>query len=564
MARLKGWDRLVERFWVKLSRRSLVLSLFVISVAIAKKLESIRAKFFWGGSENEKKMSWIKCDQVLAKREQGGLNGSRVGWELWRLFNSPNALWVRLLKNFYGPNGGFYGGPRAIPGNSPWARVVAASRKLHVVGVILEDTRLAGFTHDLTNHCTRQPLTRSYVSVVNRINECIEDRYSLDSSCSCYILIIHRDSAPLNDYKSISRSDLLILGLTDTLKKEVGNDADPRCLVADRWGLEGWTWRWKRQMMEGRTRSSFMLLSSMLEEVRLSDKVDRWRWNIGTTGDFSVADTRRRIDETVLPNGVLKTRWCSLVPRKVVARQIPTRFALSRKRLDIESLRCSVCGGSTEVPTSFISPKDLFRWVDEAPVSSNKKLVLEAVNDVVHDARVMRKNMLFDSIREFSFLWCNSRNRKLSINWTCLAPIADHSPAAVGPFGRHCPPICSHCCGIALVTAHRSEGFYGVEENDGFQAIHIKKAGTNPLQFLLKFVGFLISSTTGPCVVFDCRFFPLLCSLFQLIESLGIDFVELTELDDCKRWKVYDRIIWSGNYVAKDIELGSRRRFAMD
>ncbi|KAL4582181.1 hypothetical protein LXL04_006723 [Taraxacum kok-saghyz] len=81
-------------------------------------------------------------------------------------------------------------------------------------------------------------------------------------------------------------------------------------------------------------------------------------------------------------------------------------------------------------PTSFISPKDLFRWVNEAPVSSNKKLVLEAVvcatlwlvwryrNDVVHEARVMRKNMLFDSIREFSFLWCNRAERMQSISFT--------------------------------------------------------------------------------------------------------------------------------------------------
>ena len=107
--------------------------------------------------------------------------------------------------------------------------------------------------------------------------------------------------------------------------------------------------------MEGRTRSSLMLLSSMLEDVRLSDKVDRWRWNIGTTGDFSVADTRRRIDEIVLPNGVLKTRWCSLVPRKVnifVWRvrggRLPTRVNLKDRGIDIPLLCYPIYGVEEE------------------------------------------------------------------------------------------------------------------------------------------------------------------------------------------------------------------------
>ena len=94
MARIKGWDSLVERFRVKLSkwkvkalsiggRSTLIksvlgglgiyyLSLFVMPVTIVKKLESLRATFFWGGTETEKKMAWIKWDQVLAKKENGG------------------------------------------------------------------------------------------------------------------------------------------------------------------------------------------------------------------------------------------------------------------------------------------------------------------------------------------------------------------------------------------------------------------------------------------------------------------------------------------------------------
>ena len=78
MARLKGWDHLLQKFHQKLSRwkvkslsiggRSVLcksvfgglgiyyLSLFVMPVGIAKKFEACRAKFFWGGTENERNM----------------------------------------------------------------------------------------------------------------------------------------------------------------------------------------------------------------------------------------------------------------------------------------------------------------------------------------------------------------------------------------------------------------------------------------------------------------------------------------------------------------------------
>ncbi|KAL4561192.1 hypothetical protein LXL04_033355 [Taraxacum kok-saghyz] len=58
------------------------------------------------------------------------------------------------------------------------------------------------------------------------------------------------------------------------------------------------------------------------------------------------------------------------------------------------------------------------KHVIEAVASATLWMIWRYRNDVVHEARVMKKDMLFDAIREFSFQWCNSRNRKLSINWT--------------------------------------------------------------------------------------------------------------------------------------------------
>ena len=76
-----------------------------------------------------------------------------------------------------------------------------------------------------------------------------------------------------------------------------------------------------------------------------------------------------------------------------------------------------------------MEPDDLFRWVDECRMAGIQKSLLEAVlcntywviwrfrNDVVHGARKMRKDNLFDYIREFSFLWVSNRFKKRSITW---------------------------------------------------------------------------------------------------------------------------------------------------
>ncbi|KAL4589632.1 hypothetical protein LXL04_002540 [Taraxacum kok-saghyz] len=227
MARLKGWDRLVDKFKVKLSRwkvkalsiggrevliRSVLgglgiyfLSLYVMPVQIAKRLESIRARFFWGGSAEDKKMAWIKWDQVLAKLEQGGLGiGSMVSFNLalilkwtWRFFHCQESIWMRLIKVIYGANGSFFEGKRAAVGMSPWSRVLAASRKLHVAGVVLEDT--------LKREVGNGQKTR------------------------------FRENCWVGDSSLAKRFPRL-----------VALDVDPGCMVADRWGIDGWDWKWKR------------------------------------------------------------------------------------------------------------------------------------------------------------------------------------------------------------------------------------------------------------------------------------------------------------------------------
>ncbi|GJX80170.1 hypothetical protein Tco_0328319, partial [Tanacetum coccineum] len=95
MSRLKGWDPILTKFKNRLSkwkasmlsiggRSTLVssvlgplgiyyLSFFLMSVTIANSLEAMRVKFFWGYTDEERKMQWIEWKSVLASKKYGGL-----------------------------------------------------------------------------------------------------------------------------------------------------------------------------------------------------------------------------------------------------------------------------------------------------------------------------------------------------------------------------------------------------------------------------------------------------------------------------------------------------------
>ncbi|GJX56798.1 RNA-directed DNA polymerase, eukaryota, reverse transcriptase zinc-binding domain protein [Tanacetum coccineum] len=95
MSLIVNWKPLVDKFRLKLSswkanllsyggRLTLIkvvlgslgiyfFSLFKAPVAVLKALDLARASFFWGGSTDSKKLSWVKWSNVLASLDKGGL-----------------------------------------------------------------------------------------------------------------------------------------------------------------------------------------------------------------------------------------------------------------------------------------------------------------------------------------------------------------------------------------------------------------------------------------------------------------------------------------------------------
>ncbi|GKF98519.1 hypothetical protein Tco_0297302, partial [Tanacetum coccineum] len=59
----------------------------------------------------------------------------------------------------------------------------------------------------------------------------------------------------------------------------------------------------------GIEQNQFESLVELVRFVTIVPSADRWNWNLESTGIFSVASARRRIDEICLPNIGEETRW---------------------------------------------------------------------------------------------------------------------------------------------------------------------------------------------------------------------------------------------------------------
>ncbi|GJU41918.1 hypothetical protein Tco_1194875 [Tanacetum coccineum] len=90
-------------------------STFKAPKSIISKLESIRRRFFWGGSSDNKKIVGIVlCQKHTRSFMSGGLdigslrvsNLSMLAKWWWRFLSEPNHLWCKVIRSIHGAHGG--------------------------------------------------------------------------------------------------------------------------------------------------------------------------------------------------------------------------------------------------------------------------------------------------------------------------------------------------------------------------------------------------------------------------------------------------------------------------
>ncbi|GKG23036.1 hypothetical protein Tco_0388339, partial [Tanacetum coccineum] len=86
------------------------MSLYKAPLGVLHDMESLRRKFFNGIEKNERKISLIGWNKILASKQKGGLgvssfyalNRSLLFKWVWRFLSQDSSLWHRLIVVLYG------------------------------------------------------------------------------------------------------------------------------------------------------------------------------------------------------------------------------------------------------------------------------------------------------------------------------------------------------------------------------------------------------------------------------------------------------------------------------
>ncbi|GJV28835.1 RNA-directed DNA polymerase, eukaryota, reverse transcriptase zinc-binding domain protein [Tanacetum coccineum] len=194
-------------------------------------------------------------------------------------------------------------------------------------------------------------------------------------------------------------------------------------------------------------------LAKVINPVVLTQSPDSWSWTLNNSGGYTVASSRNMIDSRLLPKGDLKTRWIRYVPNKVntfawkvMTNSLPTRFNISRRGIDIESLSCVNCDVGIEtndhlffacntakkisklinrwwdVPFMDINSYGEWRsWIDNVKLPKKNKSMFQGIyfvmwwllwnfrNKKMFEAKPKSKETFFDEIICSSYYWCRYR-----------------------------------------------------------------------------------------------------------------------------------------------------------
>ena len=97
---------------------SYYFSLFKAPAKVIKTSESIQCHFFWGGTDEKRKICWVAWNEVLNEKEKGGLgigslralNLALLGSWWVRFLSYTEASWKEIVTNRYG-------GPERLTGD---------------------------------------------------------------------------------------------------------------------------------------------------------------------------------------------------------------------------------------------------------------------------------------------------------------------------------------------------------------------------------------------------------------------------------------------------------------
>nr|GEX43985.1 RNA-directed DNA polymerase, eukaryota [Tanacetum cinerariifolium] len=139
---------------------------------------------------------------------------------------------------------------------------------------------------------------------------------------------------------------------------------------------------------------------------------DRYFWSLEREGDYSVASIRNLIDEKRFQEVGISTRWVKSVPSKVnitawkiKTNALPTRFNLSRRGMDIDTLMCPVCKGMACVAGIYSDSQQAEKY-DGRSLLWFVVFYMEFQKKALVRQQDSQKALIFDNLVSLSFNWC--------------------------------------------------------------------------------------------------------------------------------------------------------------
>ncbi|KAM0041803.1 putative reverse transcriptase zinc-binding domain-containing protein [Helianthus debilis subsp. tardiflorus] len=289
------------------------LSIYKAPVMVLDHMERLMRNFLWAGSDEVKKVHWVAWEVITTPKKDGGLGISRMldvnlallaKWA-WRFTVENDSIWRGFIEAIHGGRGfwSFLPVKRAIP--RCWKSIVN----------VLENMRLA----DKSLH----QLIRGVVGSGNNIRFWFDHwlgDVTLKSRWPCLYKLDRNKGCKVNDRLKQVDSGMLFAGV------------------------------WSRQPRSVEELSEMQDLRRLILGFRFSGLADRWVWNDGSKGPFSVADCKRLYRINDRATSVFSMKWEHWIPIKVnllswrAGRyKLPTRMALRRRRINIPVTSCPFC-----------------------------------------------------------------------------------------------------------------------------------------------------------------------------------------------------------------------------
>ncbi|WJX94410.1 hypothetical protein P8452_75829 [Trifolium repens] len=304
-------------------------SFFKAPSCVIKQLVKLQRNFLWGGGLGERRLCWVKWDQICLPKEQGGLgiknlaifNKSLLGKWKWRVLSDGDAVWSELLHFRYGH---------------------------------LSSNLLAGVT--LSNAVKSSLWWRDIIGL---------DRGSTENTFMANLSCRAGDDKTIGFWKFKWIGDQPFCALyPDLFAKETFKDALVYERLQDTNQGRIWNWNWLQHLTFSESQHLEELQGLLADCYLNPDLADRWKWKPGLLGLFSVrsyysilinSQPTEAIETTTLT--ALKKLWKIDVPSKVLAfgwrlllDRLPTRLALNHRGIlhNPNELSCVFCAQNVE------------------------------------------------------------------------------------------------------------------------------------------------------------------------------------------------------------------------